>query len=69
MATKINVSGMSCQHCVNHVTKAIEGLSGVKNVKVDLASGEVTFDQPDTVTPDDIAKAVEEAGYEVMQSS
>jgi len=68
MAT-IKVSGMSCQHCVDHVTKALEGLPGVKNVHVDLSSGEATFDNPDSVASEDIARAIEDAGYEVMQAS
>ncbi|MDD5094771.1 MAG: cation transporter [Dehalococcoidia bacterium] len=65
MATKIKVNGMTCGHCVQHVTKALQELPGVKNVKVDLKSGEAAFDKPDTVTMDQVAKAVEKAGYQV----
>lgn len=39
----MKVSGMSCQHCVAAVTKALEGLEGLKEVHVDLAAGEVSF--------------------------
>lgn len=62
---KIKVIGMSCQHCVNHVTNALQIIPGVTNVKVDLQSGEVSFDKPDSVTMDQIANAVKEAGYEI----
>ncbi|MFA4836942.1 MAG: heavy metal-associated domain-containing protein [Dehalococcoidia bacterium] len=65
MVTKIKVNGMSCQHCVKHVTEALQKMPGVKNVKVDLKSGEATFDKPDKVTMDEVAKAIEKAGYEV----
>jgi len=65
MMNKIKVKGMSCEHCVKRVTKALEDLPGVKNVKVDLKSGEATFDKPDTVTMDDIIKAIKESGYQV----
>jgi copper ion binding protein len=65
MPTKIKVTGMSCQHCVKHVTEALQGLPGVRNVKVDLRSGEVTFDKPDTVGMDQITKSIERAGYQV----
>ena len=66
MKTRIKVSGMSCGHCVQRVTKSLEGLPGVKNVKVDLKSGEAAFDKPDAVSMDDIRKAIEKAGYQVQ---
>ena len=66
--TKVKINGMSCRHCVSHVTKALEGLPGVKNVKVNLDTAEATFDKPDSVTMDDVTKAVEDAGYEVDQT-
>ena len=39
----IKVSGMSCQHCVNAVTKALETLEGLEKVVVDLTTNEVSF--------------------------
>ncbi|MGE5153594.1 MAG: heavy-metal-associated domain-containing protein [Bdellovibrio bacteriovorus] len=39
MTIKIEVSGMSCQHCVGAVTRALESVPGVTGVQVDLASG------------------------------
>ena len=60
---KIKIQGMSCQHCVMSVTKALGGLPGVKNLKVDLVRGEATFDNTQNVARGDIRKAVEEAGY------
>ena len=65
MQTKIKVNGMSCDHCVAHVTKALEGLPGVKDVKVSLESGDTSFEKPDAVSMDEVKKAVEEAGYQV----
>ena len=44
MASILKVKGMSCQHCVMSVTKALNRLEGIKNVQVDLARGEVQFD-------------------------
>jgi copper chaperone len=68
MATILKVKGMSCQHCVMSVTKALGQLEGIKNVQVDLAKGEVRFDNSKEVASDRIAKAIEEAGYEVVPS-
>ena len=66
MATALKVKGMSCQHCVISVTKALGQLEGIKNVEVDLAKGEVRFDNTKEVASNRIAKAIEDAGYEVV---
>ena len=65
MKTKIKVTGMSCEHCVNRVTKAIESIAGIKDVQVDLKSGEATFDKPEEMSMNDIVKAIKKTGYEV----
>ena len=67
MATRLKVKGMSCQHCVMSVTKALGQLGGIKNVQVDLAKGEVRFDNTKEVGPSQIEKAISDAGYEVVQ--
>jgi len=67
MATLLKVKGMSCQHCVMSVTKALGQLEGIKNVQVDLAKGEVRFDNTKEVASDRIEKAISDAGYEVVQ--
>jgi copper chaperone len=67
MATIMQVKGMSCQHCVMSVTKALSQLEGIKNVQVDLAKGEVRFDNTKSITSDQIQKAITNAGYEVIQ--
>jgi copper chaperone len=69
MATILKVKGMSCQHCVMSVTKALTQLEGIENVKVDLQRGEVRFDNREGVVSDRISKAIEEAGYEVISQS
>jgi copper ion binding protein len=68
MSSTIKVKGMSCQHCVMSVTKALNQLEGIKNVQVDLAKGEVRFDNTKEVASQRIEKAIEDAGYEVVPS-
>ena len=60
---KLQVSGMSCGGCVNSVTKALQGVPGVNEVKVTLESGEVLV----SGTPDPAAckAAIESAGFDV----
>ena len=66
--TILKVKGMSCQHCVMSVTKALNQLNGVQNVQVDLEKGEVRFDNVKGVAAEQIAKAIVDAGYEVVPS-
>ncbi|MFI7583898.1 heavy-metal-associated domain-containing protein [Kocuria sp. M1N1S27] len=68
MQTTVNVSGMTCRHCVMSVTEELTELTGVESVDVDLVAGGVS---PVVVTSsrelsaDEIQAAVEEAGYTV----
>jgi copper chaperone CopZ len=50
------------------VTKALAQLEGVKNVQVDLAKGEVRFDNTREVASGRVEKAIADAGYEVVQN-
>lgn len=64
MEKKLNVEGMSCQHCVAHVTQALEAVEGVSRVEVSLedASAIVEFDG---AVPDEVLiAAAKNAGYE-----
>lgn len=61
----IQIEGMMCEHCVAHVTKALEALPGIA-VQVDLQSGTATV--KGNTLPDDtkLTEAVEQAGYKVV---
>ena len=61
--TTLKIDGMSCGHCVTSVRKALEGLDGVTVENVAVGSATVAFD-PSVTSPDAIAGAVGEAGYE-----
>lgn len=65
MAT-IKIKGMSCNHCVMAVARALNEIEGIKNVKVDLAKGEAAFDEAKTIDMDLVRKAIKKAGYEVV---
>ncbi|MBI4619476.1 MAG: heavy-metal-associated domain-containing protein [Desulfobacterales bacterium] len=64
MAT-VKIKGMSCNHCVMSVTKALNEIDGIKNVKVDLNKGEASFDEAMPVSMDTVKERIEKAGYEV----
>ncbi len=62
----LNVSGMSCGHCVSAVEGSVGKLNGVNQVKVHLESGkvDVAFDQ-EKVTLEEIKEAIDDQGYDV----
>lgn len=65
--TTLKVEGMSCNHCVMRVTKALEAVEGVKiaDVNLDKKEAEVTF-KGDTVDTNVLIKAVEGAGFKAQ---
>jgi copper ion binding protein len=67
MASVLKVKGMSCNHCVMSVTKALGKLEGLQNVKVDLQKGEVSFDNTKALGSEKIEKAITDAGFEVVK--
>lgn len=66
MRKAITIEGMSCEHCVRHVTEALQELSGVKGVEVNLSAGRALIDTVGEVLDSDIKAAIKEAGYEVL---
>ncbi|HJB55498.1 MAG TPA: heavy metal translocating P-type ATPase [Candidatus Olsenella avistercoris] len=64
MTRTLNVTGMMCQHCVAHVTKALEGVAGVSSVSVSLEDGTATVEAAEDVTNEALVAAVVDAGYE-----
>lgn len=66
MKTTLKVQGMSCEHCVNHVTEALQEVEGVTAVSVDLASGTAVVEHAENVGVDQLKNAVAEYGYEAV---
>ena len=64
--TTINIKGMSCNHCVMAVSKALNEVDGIKDVRVDLAKGEAAFDEGKPIDMDLVRKGIQKAGYEVV---
>lgn len=63
----LKVEGMSCNHCVQTVEKALGKLTGVEKVKVELADKKVSVDYAEgQVTVDALKSAIEEQGYDVV---
>lgn len=64
--TTFSVDGMTCGHCVQHVTTELTAIDGVTDVQIELVNGGsspvvVTSDAP--LSDEAIAAAIDEAGY------
>lgn len=62
----IKVKGMSCQHCVASVTKALQAIDGITTVNVDLLAGAVTYEETKPVATDSVKQAIFKTGFEVV---
>jgi len=64
----LNVEGMSCNHCVEAVTKALKAVDGVDSVNVSLADKKVAVSyEAAAVTPAQLKEAIEDQGYDVVE--
>lgn len=62
--TTLSIGGMSCGACVRHLTSALEGLTGVEHVEIDLKRNQATVEHvPDRADEKKLIAAIEVAGY------
>lgn len=62
----LNVSGMSCGHCVKAIEGSVGELKGVSNVKVHLDNGTVDVEfNSSEVSLDSIKETIDDQGYDV----
>ncbi len=66
----LQVSGMSCQHCVKSVEDSVMALPGIEKVEVSLENNsvDVAYDSS-AVEVSQIAEAIEDQGYDVATLS
>lgn len=66
MISNYTVTGMTCDHCVAHVTEEVSALKGVDDVAVTLDDGKMVVTSAGPVDFAALRGAVSEAGdYEV----
>ena len=65
MKKKILVEGMSCGHCVNHVSEVLKEV-GAKDMLVNLDEKFATAQISEAITDEAIKLAIEDAGYNVV---
>lgn len=68
--TTINVSGLTCNHCVNAVKDEVGAIDGVQSVNVELVEGgisPVTIESATPLAEADLSDAIDEAGYTIVK--
>ncbi|HJH12451.1 copper chaperone [Brevibacterium ravenspurgense] len=68
--TTINVSGLTCNHCVNAVKDEVGAIDGVQSVNVELVEGgisPVTIESATPLAEADLNDAIDEAGYTIVK--
>ena len=66
--TQLKVEGMDCNSCALSITKCLQKL-GLQNVKVNFASGDVSFENIDKVESQFIEKTIEDLGYKIAKKT
>ncbi|MFD1212183.1 heavy-metal-associated domain-containing protein [Arthrobacter sp. GCM10027362] len=69
--TRINIDGMTCNHCIDAVTEELSSLEGVQQVDIELNKGGIstaTVTSTGALDPEQIGEAVAEAGYLVVSA-
>ena len=69
MKKTLKIEGMMCQHCVAHVTKALQGVTGVTAVDVNLKKKTAVVELGEDVANETLTAAIVDAGYEVKKIS
>ncbi|MCL2470490.1 MAG: heavy-metal-associated domain-containing protein [Propionibacteriaceae bacterium] len=62
MRVRYVVTGMTCHHCVAHVTEEVSSLPGVSAVEVSLDDASMVVESSDPIEFSAITQAVAEAG-------
>jgi len=61
----IKINGMTCNHCVMAVEKALKEIQGIRDISVDLSAGQAAFEEERPVDMDVVREKIKKAGYEV----
>ncbi|MCH3951544.1 MAG: heavy-metal-associated domain-containing protein [Acidaminococcus sp.] len=67
MEKTLNVKGMMCAHCQQHVHDALAALDGVSAVDVNLEKGTAKVTASRDIPVAEFDKAITDAGYELVK--
>jgi len=63
---KLTIEGMHCSSCASNIERSLKKVPGVKEATVSLMIRKGTVEAEDSVSEEEIKKAVARAGYKVI---
>ena len=63
---KVTIEGMHCASCANNIERSVGKVSGVKNASVSVLTRKGVVEAEDSVSNEEIKKAVSRTGYKVV---
>ncbi len=64
---KLMIEGMHCASCASNIERSLKKIKGIKEASVSLMLKRGTIEAEDSVSEDEIKKAVSRAGYKVAR--
>ena len=64
---KLSIEGMHCASCASNIERSLKKVDGVKKASVTLMLKKGTIEAEDSVSEDEIKKAVARVGYKVLK--
>ena len=63
---KLIISGMHCASCASNIERSVKKVSGVKGASVSLMMNKAFVECEDSVSDEELKKAVARAGYKLI---
>lgn len=64
---KLIIEGMHCASCASNIERSLKKIKGIKEASISLMLKKGTVEAEDSVSEDEIKKAVSRAGYKVSK--
>lgn len=64
---KVTIEGMHCSSCAGNIERSVKKIPGVKQVSVSLMTRKGIVEAEDSVTEEDLKKAVTRTGYKIVK--
>jgi P-type Cu+ transporter len=64
---KLTITGMHCGSCAGNIERSLKKVSGVKSASVSMMTNKGIVESEDSVSEEELSKAVSKAGYKVLK--
>ena len=64
---KLTIEGMHCASCASNIERSLKSMKGVSNANVSLMLKKANVEAEDSVSEEELKKAVAKVGYKVVK--